>query len=136
MISKMEQSGIWWLPQKEEVKIPGVLSFSYDTGVRLNLQGNFDSDDLTDPYGNIILGNSSFDEPITVYGAYYTKMKYPLHDQTKGISSYVANKAFIGHHFPSKEDVEFDSIAFHPNLLDEWLRLKIFDISMTKNGFS
>ncbi len=131
-----QYTGDWWLPHNIEMKIPGILTYSKNEGIVLDLYGNFDEKDTMDPFGIIILGESSYGEEITVFQAFVSGSKKPFSEVHKGTSSFIANKAYIGCHFQSKEDVKFIKIAYHPTYLDDWLDLKPTNIEYKENGFS
>lgn len=129
-------AGYWWLPQEPDLRLPGTLSHSRRGGIRLALNGNFPEKNTFDPYGLIILGETSFGELITAYQAFRIESTWPAHDQTKGTSSFVADKAFVGCHFPSRGDAKFQAISFHPTHLDHWLRVPVLNVGYQDTGFT
>jgi|GEM_PF-5002483 len=132
----VKHTGYWWLPRDPEVRIPGHMRFSLEEGVSLELSGNFDRDNVSDPRGFNILGLSSFGESITIYQAFFQSSESPGLDPTAGRSSFIANKAFIGAHFNRMEDAKFKTITFRPTHLDRWLNLPIVDYEHKECGFS
>jgi len=56
MIEQFEYKGIWWLPDGDEGKIAGTLSFSPDKGIVLDLIGSFEgTEDMTRFFIRILL---------------------------------------------------------------------------------
>ena len=41
MIEELEIKGLWWLPEKPDLKLPGTLTFSPYKGLSLEVQGSF-----------------------------------------------------------------------------------------------
>ena len=41
MIEELEIKGLWWLPEKPDLKLPGTLTFSPYKGFSLEVQGSF-----------------------------------------------------------------------------------------------
>lgn len=129
-------TGNWWLPSNPSFRLPGKLTFTRRLGLKLELHGNFGKPAEVDPRGVMILGEDSFGEAITLYQALFSEGITPGIDPSRGTSSFVANKAFVGCHFANREEATFSAVAYRPTHLDEWLRLPSIDIDWKLPRFS
>jgi hypothetical protein len=126
----------WWVAEHKENMLPGTLRFSPLSGVRLDLMGRFDEAAMQDPLGVMILGEDPYGKLITVYQAFFQSSTGPAIEGRAGSSTFLGNKAFIGAHFNTREETVFQTIAYHPTYLDEWLRLPVIEIKDTLKDFS
>ena len=136
MPDNIKEEGYWWLPQDSEAEDPGTLTFSYREGVRLELLGNFKRDLTRDPRGFNILGKSTFGRQVTIYQAFFEGGETPGGQPSAGKSSFFANKAFLGVHFPTMEAAVFKSITFQMPHFDAWLEFDPLDYQHHERGFS
>lgn len=147
MIEEFEYKGIWWLPDKPQKRVSGVLKFNLNNGAILNLDGIFEDITIKEEISNaistgnpiikniptdtllkpeIILGISSNGENITLYKCFETKRSssFPC---LQSFSSFYVEFIFIGAHFLKKEDIKFKSIFVRYSHLDEWVNISGFD---------
>ncbi len=130
MDEEFEYKGIWWLPDKPEKQVSGILKFTPEEGAILDLIGSFkdiknkNKSEILEP--EIILGVSSKGEFITLNKCVETmsSISFPGFQA----SSFYANLVFIGAHFQKLEDIKFKSISAHYLYLDEWVNISGFDI--------
>lgn len=115
MVTKFEIKGVWWLPQNTEAKFPGILNFSAEGGISLELHGSFYSNRLTDvPTPDVILGDTYQGRPVTVCDCFQT--------QNDGRSSrFVGNEILLGKHFVSCEHIRLSGARVNYQHLEEWL---------------
>ena len=128
--------GYFWIATKPLHKISGSIKFDFYSGVNLRLLRNFDDNDLNDPYGTTILGETTFGELITAYQCYRTQASRPVVTPSSGFSVFTANKAFIGTHFPNREDAKLKTLTVGVTNLDSWFFRNQFDVKFKPPGFS
>lgn len=129
MGEEFEYNGIWWLPDKPEKQVSGILRFTPDEGANLDLIGSFkDTENMNITLKpEIILGVSSDGENITLHKCLETRSTIGLQGfQTS--SRFSAKLVFVGVHFQTSEDINFKSISVHYLYLDEWVNISGFDI--------
>lgn len=125
-MTNFELNGIWWLPQKPEVKIAGTLRYEPIEGPALDLIGTFKN--LAD-LGNVstldvILGFAD-GKAITLYKCVEsrTNMSMTVGAPVMSLTSYYVSVVFLGHHFKKEEDLLFENIAINYSYLEEWTRI-------------
>lgn len=127
MNEAFEIQGRWWLPETHEVQVPGILSFSPGNVLRLKLMGAFnkpkeEKSQLPNFFiPEIILGISSKGESVTLYdcileGESSSSGVHGSFSQTE----FIANVAFLGFHFPARENIQFSSLCVRFHNLDNW----------------
>lgn len=131
MIEEFEYKGIWFLPEKPEGQICGILKFTPDDGAILDLIGSFkdiaEINKMLSP--KIILGISSNGKKITLYNCFENKSNFSFPGfQT---CSFYVDIVFVGAHFQKTEDVRFKSLSIHYSNLDEWVNISGFDIKQS-----
>lgn len=114
--------GQWWLPGKEDKKIIGVLDYAADDGLLLSLEHYFDENEF-----DVIVGQASGFK-VTLLSCFYTTVITPLHE----IATYVpteifANKAVIGLHVDSEENLEFEKVILETTDIKGWSCLSGID---------
>lgn len=133
-MQRFAYDGIWWLPDKPELKVSGTLTFSPDEGATLDLIGSFrdplDFKKLSQP--DIILGISANGKQITLHRCIETNISasFPLGFQT---SRFHAQMIFIGAHFQRFADIKFSSISVHYTHLDAWTNISGFNFEILPN---
>jgi ApeA N-terminal domain 1 len=127
-MTTLEYSGWWWLPEKSDAKIPGILRIVASEMPTLTLMGGlYDSLAWPDPVAPpVILGLSTSGRPITLYKC--LRVKYSLTSRTvDGVdlrtSTFRAHFAIDGCHFGTPEAILFDSMAMSFHHLPYWTRL-------------
>jgi hypothetical protein len=131
MMQRFEYDGIWWLPDKSDLKVSGTLTFSPDEGATLDLIGSFrdqlDFKKLSQP--DIILGISANGKRITLNRCIETSSSasYPVGFQT---SRFLAQMIFVGAHFQRLADIKFRNISIHYAHLDAWTNISGFNFDI------
>jgi len=122
--------GYWWLPDLEENKQPGILTFSQEDGAVLDVVGVLDTSGFT-PFKEpaIILGITQQGKPITLYKCIHLQMNYPSLGLGFGGEKYFAHFVFEGVHFSSPEKIMFNCLYAHYDDLDVWVGEHGFSIN-------
>lgn len=116
MTENFEHKGLWWLPDKEDEQVSGILKFSPENGLVLDLIGAFPRDRNNE---EIILGFTEKGECISLLNTFQTKRSFSLPGME--LATIVSNYAFIGSkHLSSKTDFKFYKAVFSLKHLDEW----------------
>lgn len=117
-----KKTGYFWLPEKEDNKVPGVLSIDHDGGIELEIVGHFTDeidaltrdDDLTR-----ILGHIEKDGLVTLDHCFYTQKNVSFGGISK--SKILVNKAFTGAIWGKEESITFNAFSFSVDCLDQWM---------------
>ena len=79
-MEEFEYNGIWWLPENQDEKISGTLTFNTAEGAYLELIGSFkkieDLNKVLNP--NIILGITYNGKSITLYKCYESRSHFSM----------------------------------------------------------
>ena len=131
MNETFEIFGYWWTPENEENQEPGILYFSQDEGIVLEL---FSKEHLPLPIDlgeiNIILGISEDGKEISLYKCFVKNKKSNLfHGLSKTV--YHAHILFIGVHFFTVDDIKFSTLSGSFSNLRGWVNISGF-----KNEYS
>lgn len=122
-------NGEWFLPQKPENKIPGILTYNPEEGIYLELMGSLR--ELRGPIGigdlfkpDIILGFTTNGKAITLYrcAEIGREINFPGGVTTKNRVNY----CFVGTHFDNASELKFDSLKVSFQNLEEWLNISGF----------
>lgn len=129
MISEFKHRGIWWLPDNEDVKIDGTLHFNPKEDPRLELTGSFTDvkDIMKISRWEIVLGFTVTGKKVTLLNCISTGTH--LHMPGIPTSEIIPMVIFLGSHFPSIDQILFDSILVKYSLMDEWLGVSGFQIT-------
>ena len=129
MIEELEIKGLWWLPEKSNLKLPGILTFSPYKGFFLEVQGSFKEIGEMHKFltPDIILGFSHQGKNITLYKCFETSHKGHFPEIPESIFS--VNVGFIGVHFTQLSEIKFKKVSVRYNYLDEWLNISGFNIT-------
>lgn len=128
MIGDFEVKGIWWLPNNPENRLPGVLTFSPNSGgISLELHGSLSTamqpQDLL--ITECVLGETYRGDPVTVCDCFET--------ESNGMSSrIVGNHIFMGKHFDSRQKIKFSKIRVSYEHLEQWIGGRRFETETTK----
>jgi len=117
-----KKTGYFWLPEKEENKIPGILSIDDGGRIELEIVGHFDEsikalngdDDLSR-----IIGHVEKDGLVTLDDCFYTKKNFSFGGISK--STILVNKVLSGAAWGKDEAVTFNTFSFSVDCLDEWV---------------
>lgn len=118
MLGQINYDGKWWLPNKPDYVFLGSLSFNQQKGAILSLIGSFDQIGDKISEHEIILGELSDGQKITLDRVSST-YEYSYLDFRK--SSIEVQRIFLGAHFLRSEDIKFDSIIVTFSNLDKWI---------------
>lgn len=117
-----KKTGYFWLPEKEDNKIPGILSIDDGGKIELEIVGHFDeglkslsSDDNL----SRIVGHVEKDGLVTLDDCFYTKKNFSFGGISK--SKVVVNKVLSGAAWDKGEKVVFNTFSFSVDCLDEWV---------------
>jgi hypothetical protein len=117
-----KKTGYFWLPGKDEAKIPGVLSINDGGKVELEIVGHFDEsikplngDDELDR----IIGHVEKDGLVTLDNCFYTKKNFSFGGISK--SKVLVNRVLSGAAWDQDESVTFNTFSFSVDCLDEWV---------------
>jgi len=123
--AKFTVDGVWWLPERPSVKVPGTLLVEGGRDTRLKLFGV-----LGDPIPNsssglrrfpIILGISDREEPCTLANTCEMGRSAEPSRQTVPTTELSTNRLYIGKHFPAASDVRFTSVDVGFTNLERWV---------------
>jgi len=139
-MEEFEYKGKWWLPEKPEKEITGILKFHPTEGAELELLDSFETSKrramISNPYTEqaVILGITSNGKIITLYRCY----RYKIQPSMAGpqMSSFKADFVFEGHHFERAEDIMFDSISVNYSHLEDWAEIPWFHPKRESNSES
>lgn len=117
-----KKTGYFWLPEKEENKIPGILSIDDGGKIELEIVGHFEEglkplsgdDNLSR-----IIGHVEKDGLVTLDDCFYTKKNFSFGGISK--SKVVVNKVLSGAAWDKDEKVVFNTFSFSVDCLDEWI---------------
>ncbi|NJE11887.1 HEPN domain-containing protein [Thermococcus sp. LS2] len=128
-MSDLEYKGVWWLPDRPEVKVPGTLKLTPNRGAVLDLLGYFkDIRDIKNimnlSHHEIILGKTSDGRDITLHKCIETNktLRFPGFST----SSFYVENIFVGAHFFEEEDLKFKKLLVRYRYLDEWANISGF----------
>jgi hypothetical protein len=118
-----KKTGYFWLPEKEESKIPGILSIDDGGKIELEIIGHFNSGtDLLNNSNdglNRIIGHVEKDGLVTLDDCFYIQKNISLGGISK--SRVRVNTVFSGAAWGKDEIVTFNTFSFSVDCLDEWV---------------
>ena len=125
--TELEHKGYFWIPEKSDNQLAGILKFSQTDGITLDLFGHFDK--YINPLskeGNIVLGTLSNGKFVTLQSCFE-------HSRQMGIpgfpvSTISAINLFIGRHFNTPEEIAFSKLCIEYKDINEWLSISGFEI--------
>lgn len=124
-----KKTGYFWLPEKEEKKIPGILSINDGGKIELEIVGHFDEDlKVLRGDGNLsrIIGHVEKDGLVTIDNCFYTKKNISFGGISK--SKILASKVLSGAAWDKDEKVVFNTFSFSVDCLDEWVGISGIDV--------
>ena len=130
-----KKTGYFWLPEKEDNKIPGVLSIDDGGSIELEIVGHFDEamrplsgdDDLSR-----IIGHVEKDGLVTLDDCFYTKKNFSFGGISK--SKVVVNKVLSGAAWDKNEKVTFNTFSFSVDCLDEWVGISGINVNNDRDS--
>lgn len=121
---KYNRSGYFWLPGKEERKIPGMLSITDGGKIELETLGLFE-DSLKHLNENTkidrIIGHVEKDGPVTIEDCFYTKKTFSFGDSNISRSKIIAHRVLCGVGYKQSLELKFNTFSFSVDCLDEWI---------------
>lgn len=143
-MKNFEEKGHWWLPEYPEDKVIGTLKFSPETGIELDLMGDFE--DRTpweiDENGNkhktyyantktynFIIGENFVGKKFTIYKPYQLSSSGSLFDTTLRATIYTGFYLFSEYHFTKEEELYFDTFRLKYHYLPEWFGISGYKLS-------
>lgn len=133
-------NGIWWLPEREGTKLPGMLAVKGGSDISLELFGSFDEM----PTGGveslrsypIVLGISDTGELCTLFDTTVTSFGPRPSDDFPPRIKVFADRFYLGKHFPTPSDIRFRSMRVRFTNLVRWLGQSPFLSSRLLTGTS
>lgn len=116
------KTGYFWLPERDDKKIPGVLTIKNGGSIELEVVGLFeDSIESLNSGNNLerIIGHVEKDGLVTLEDCFYTNKSIPFGGINK--SKICVNKVLSGVAYEQNEIVKFNSLSFSVDCLDEWV---------------
>lgn len=130
-----ELKGIWWLPEKPEAQISGILAFDNEKSISLELLGSL--------HERTSLGGRDFFQPEIIHGISDTGHICTLFRNIEtnsqlnfpGIQKSIieAQYLFIGKHFKTSDEIAFPSLKVSFTNLENWLTIKPFSLETPDN---
>lgn len=117
MIESFENKGVWWLPNKPEEIIHGIIKHTAEDGIKLDLIGAFQRQQ--DKF-DLILGFTENGKHVTLYNSYEIQRGFSMPGMdTSKISS---NFAIVGsEHLDTISKLKFQKAVIYLKHLDEWV---------------
>ncbi|WP_061211769.1 HEPN domain-containing protein [Dermabacter hominis] len=138
-----EWSGLWWLPDAPDDRVPGVLRYDRDGGVRLTLIGTFEDRIFSSPQPGVMLehdGVRSWEvihgvaeaREITLLGCNFTNSNRNLGPRVQSPDKQVvsAQSALIGVHATNGGDALFEALQLSIENLRRWSAVTVFSSSI------
>ncbi|MDX1370149.1 HEPN domain-containing protein [Pseudomonas sp.] len=124
-----KKTGYFWLPDKEDQKIPGVLTISDGGKIELEIVGLFD-DSIEALNGNDelsrIIGHVEKDGLVTLDDCFYTQKNFSFGGISK--SKVFVHRVLSGAAWEKDEEVTFNTFSFSVDCLDEWVGISGIDV--------
>lgn len=117
-----KKTGYFWLPNKVERKIPGILSINDGGRIELEIVGHFDEGMKflnNDHHVRRIIGHVEQDGLVTLDDCIYTKKNFSFGGISK--SRILVNKVLAGAAWDQDEKISFNTFSFAVDCLDEWV---------------
>lgn len=126
LTTDLEEFGYWWLPEKPDNKIPGIIKCTKRGRVELEINGAF-SGLLIDVDTNfpIILGMTRKGEAVTLLRCFVINQN--LTSPGMQTLQIFAHFLLVGMHVDSLEDLQFSRATFRLQGLDKWVGLSGID---------
>ena len=124
------KNGYFWLPEKEQLKIPGILTIKDGGYIELEVVGYFDEDIFNAIKGDEdlsrIIGHVEKDGLVTLDNCFYTEKNISFGGISK--SKICVNKALCGVAYDKDEQLTFNSLSFSVDCMDEWVGISGINI--------
>lgn len=132
-----KKTGYFWLPEKEDNKIPGILSIDDGGKIELEIVGHFNDDIemLNDNDGlSRIIGHVEEDGLVTLDDCFYTNKNISFGGISK--SKILVHRVLSGAAWGKDEIVTFNTFSFSVDCLDEWVGVSGISIDSDWNSKS
>lgn len=116
------KTGYFWLPEREEKKLPGILTIKNGGIIELEIVGLFDDSIKSfesDFTLNRIIGHVEKDGLVTLDNCFYSKKNFSFEGISK--SKIYVNKVFCGIAYEENETITYNTLSFSIDCLDEWV---------------
>ncbi len=124
-MKSFEYKGLWWLSEYPDKKIAGVVTFSQEEGISLELIGSFGifgEEEEFDREYPIILGTSTNDKDITLYNcSMVSRRNFHELNKTGGSCEFFVQTAFVDVHISSTESFNFYKASTTFSHLTNWV---------------
>lgn len=134
-----EWSGLWWLPEAPEERVPGVLRYDPDGGVTLSLIGDFEDRILTEVSPSRVVlreGTRTWEvmhgvaerQEITLLGCIPTRTSRTIGARVKSPDKQTvkAHIALVGVHAVDEDDALFAAAQVSVENLGRWAAVEVF----------
>ena len=125
-IEQFKCKGDWWLPEKPDERVCGILTYAPQEGALLELIGSFAGSvaGFTSSFApEIVLGESD-QGLVTLHDCVQTHLTL---GSTGSSSSFKVRNVLLGHHFASENYIRFEKLFVRYSNLDEWINRSGFD---------
>ena len=132
LLDNFELKGIWWLPDKPDLRMSGILSFDNEKKIILELLGSF-HEIKTFGVGNffkpeIILGITDNGQVCTLFRNFETRNQLNFTGIQKSIIE--SKTLLIGKHFNTPDEICFSTFQANFTNLENWLVKKPFSMEI------
>ncbi|MGD0080646.1 MAG: HEPN domain-containing protein [Methanoregula sp.] len=134
MVEKFSEVGIWWLPENPEKKVHGTLSYSPETGAKLQVMGSLETLDNASTVREYDIINGFTGSEITLYKCFTQTAPYMIFNPEIITTEYFANVIFKGHTFKKGSDIKFKYARTGYNHLESWFFRNTMSFTSSKNG--
>ncbi|EAR62902.1 HEPN domain-containing protein [Neptuniibacter caesariensis] len=131
---KYQKTGFFWLPGKENKRIPGTLIINDGGVIDLEIVGLFDEgfkplvrgDDIPK-----IIGQVEGDGYVTLERCFFKKKAYAFGGVARSLLR--VRRAFVRASFEDVDEIYFDTVSFSVEGLDEWLGITGISVDFNEN---
>lgn len=130
-----KKTGYFWLPEKKENKIPGILSINDGGKIELEIVGHFNDEieSSTDNDGlSRIIGHVESDGLVTLDDCFYTNKNISFGGISK--SKILVHRVLSGAAWEKDEVVTFNIFSFSVDCLDEWVGISGINVDSGWNS--
>lgn len=130
-----KKTGYFWLPENDQVKIPGVLKIDDGGKIELEIVGHFNDEiEISTENDGLsrIIGHVEGDGLVTLDDCFYTNKNISFGGISK--SKIFVHRVLAGAAWEKDEDVTFNTFSFSVDCLDEWIGIS--GISVDSNWTS
>jgi hypothetical protein len=139
LFDDFELMGNWWLPNKYDNKVSGLLKFNNNDKITLDLIGSlreimFPCNDFFE--AEIILGVTNDGKLCTLFKNYEIKVEMNISIPGLARTIFESKYLFVGKHFDRPEDICFSALQINFTNIESWMAQNPFKVDMLKNGRS